>query len=32
MSFTRKKKVELDGVAITVAPLTCGQADNFLSV
>ncbi|SRR6266481_1547490 len=28
--YTRKKTVEMDGVSISIAPLTCGQADSFL--
>jgi hypothetical protein len=32
MSFTRKATVEMDGVSVAVAPLTCAQADEFLSV
>lgn len=31
MSFTRKKTVEMDGMSVSVAPLTCAQTDEFLA-
>jgi hypothetical protein len=31
MSFTRKQTVTMDGVELVVSPLTCVQADEFLS-
>lgn len=31
MSFVRKRTVEMDGVEVIVAPLTCAQGEQFLS-
>jgi hypothetical protein len=31
LSFTRKKKIAMDGIEVEISPLTCAQADEFLT-